>query len=172
MQTLNENSLFVCMHESVAKSPAFTEILKTLPSPQKLAVRLDDRLPCELTIEGDEAVLKTATTSLKADLELILFSESIRRLSSQAYEDSASLIAELARLAVQGHIRLRRHCSVIELKQKGYLSAATKLGLQTLETTPTHFVFEMLSHRFSFFQPLVVAPTELFLKKLRNFVQK
>ena len=169
MNDTNDNSIFQTMREAVEKSTAFSEFLTALPSPHALAVRLDDRIPCLLTLENGHAVLLPSddTTKPQADLELILFSESIRRFSRQTLTDVTSLLAALGSLAIQGHIRVRPLCSLAELKRRGYAST-----VRNLSASPAHFTLEMLSHRFNFMQPLLIAPTELVLKKLRNFIQK
>ncbi len=166
---MNKNSIFQTMCTAVDKSPAFSEFLAALPSPHTLAVRLDDRLSCLLTLENGRAVLlpTSSTTEPQADLELILFSESIRRFSNQSFTDVTSLLTALSSLAVQGYVRARPLRSLAELRRRGYASTIRRLG-----ASPAHFILEMLSHRFSLLQPLLIAPTELALKKLRNFVQK
>ena len=169
MSATNENSIFRTMCEAVHKSTAFSEFLAALPSPHILAVRLDDRLSCLLTLENGRAVLLPApsTTNPQADLELILFSESIRRFSNQSFTDVPSLLTALGSLAVQGYVRIRPLCSLAELRRRGYAST-----ILDLSASPAHFILKMLSHRFNFMQPLLIAPTEFVLKKLRNLVQK
>ena len=170
VQSMNENSLLLSMRSAVSRSSAFSEVLKLLPPPHLLALRLDDRLSCRLVLENEQATLNAnADEGLAphADLELILFSESIRRLSSRSYDTIPSLLKEFTSLAVQGHVRRKPLCSIMELKQKGYLLTVQRLG-----AAPAHLAIEMLSHRFSFFKPFVVTPSELFLKKLRDIVQK
>lgn len=170
MNDANENALFQTMREAIEKNvDTYSEILQILPAPHALAVRLDDRIECVLSLENGRAKLAPmdAEKQIAADVEVVLFSESIRRLSAQRFDDLTALLTTLGSLAVQGHIRLKALCSIRELHQKGYLLAIQKLG-----AAPAHFILEMLSHRFNLLQSLLITPTELVLKKLRNLVQK
>ncbi len=170
MRDASENALFQTMREAIKKNvDSYSEILQILPAPHALAVRLDDRIKCVLTLENHRATLTMVDPEKKiaTDIEVVLFSESIRRLSSQKFNDLTGLLKALGSLAVRGHIRLNPLCSVRELNRKGYLLAIQKLG-----SAPAHFILEMLAHRFNFLQSLLIAPTELVLKKLRNLVQK
>ncbi|MEQ1664731.1 MAG: hypothetical protein ABL927_05085 [Bdellovibrionales bacterium] len=103
------------------------QAFQALPANIEASINIEDRIPCTLLLKDGELVLEPRKT-LVADIEFILFSESIRRLNSTRPDYIPTLASELLNYVLQGHARIRLLSSPITFYEKGYVSALKGLG--------------------------------------------
>ena len=94
-------------------------IFSTLPAGTKFSIILDERIPCTL-VYHDGTVKLDAAAVQGSDFDLILLTESIRRLSCNSPRTGRAFIKELFLLSLSRHISIRIHTDLKKLSAKGY----------------------------------------------------
>jgi hypothetical protein len=122
-----DSALFTDAKSTLESARGLGQLLALLPAGAELSVILDDRIPCALTRDSDTLKLLPRPCPA-ADLEIVLFSESVRRLRDVSPPDLMSLLKELSSLALSGHVKAKLLSPVQTLYSKGYLDALRNLA--------------------------------------------
>jgi len=147
-----ENSLFVDAKQTLEAGLGFRALFKVLPPGREIAVLLDNRIPCALVFKDPEVKLEPRNAT-NAEFELVLFSESIRRLRSSSPSELLSLIQEAASLSFAGHLKVKLLVSPQDLYKKGYHLSLKNLGSE-VQKELSKLSFILLTHAHQTFESI------------------
>lgn len=102
------------------------QLFSALPPNAELSILLDARVSTTLTCQEQNLKLEPHRSS-HADIEIILFSQSIRALKGSQPETLIGLAQTFAGLVASGHAKIRLVSSLRQLYLKGYLEAVKGL---------------------------------------------
>lgn len=121
--------IFKISQETLENCPGLRQLFSVLPAGVEISISLENRLHTTLVFsqEEDRARLEPRAAT-KADIGVVMFSESIRILRENPPEDLTGLIRVLTNLNVSGHLEFRILSSAKDLYSKGYLGALTHLA--------------------------------------------
>jgi len=117
-----ESELYSSAKSALESCLGVRQVFALMPAGTEVSVLLDDRIPCTLVCSNESVSLEPRKTN-SADFEVILFSESVRRLSESQPSHAPALISELGQLILIGKVKIVPLSSPRTLYNKGYLTA-------------------------------------------------
>ncbi len=124
-----DSAIYLDARSTLENCRGLRQLFEVLPPETELSVHFDDRIFATLTCI-DKHIHLEPRKSARADIELILFPELIRRLKDNSPEDITSLAGLFAEMASVGHAQIRLLSPVKSLYKKGYVESLKGLGLE------------------------------------------
>ena len=139
-----ESDLYQKAKSALENNLSIRQAFKALPPATELSVSLEGRIPCTLTCHEDHVELAPRKAST-ADIEITLFSESIRRLAECPLDDLMQLSKEMTGLSLAGYAKFQLLTTPKNLYEKGYLRSLQGLGPE-LQKDFSKYLFSLMGH--------------------------